>query len=132
MPKACSTHPYNVFFSNFDEDQLANNICINIAGKSTLKLGNLPSLKVVCQMQAKIIAPQSCKILQTFVWRGAQTSNPPSHPRPPPPNQTSTCKIRLWRAISLLLSNESHSHLASKVHMLVLRHFFSAILMDFC
>ena len=31
-------------------------------------------------MQAKIIALQSRKILQTFVWRGAQTSNPPSLP----------------------------------------------------
>ena len=45
-------------------------------------------------MQAKIIAPQSCKILQTFVWRGAQTSNPPSHP-PPPPLPTKQAPVKL-------------------------------------
>ena len=83
--------------------------------KERLKIRKLTKFKG-CVLNARLLLYKAAKFYRHLFGGEHKLPIPPPHPHPPPPPKTSTYKIRLCRAISLLLSNKSHSHLASKVH----------------
>ena len=93
--------------SQADRLRSACSLAINTAGKSALKLGNLPSLKII--RQKRDYAAKRLEILRKFVccmvWGHELV-----------PHQTNVCKIRrLCGAVSLLAFNKSRSNLSSSL-----------------
>ena len=75
---ATNNRPFHdFFFSTFDMDKLEK-IRLHHR-KERLKIGKISKFESDLLKAYKDTAPQSRKILQTFVWWGAQTCPPPHY-----------------------------------------------------